>query len=70
MPERTAYLRDQAVQLQRHADNMDDAGTKEQLHNLAIEYIERARKLEASNAASEVAPQETLAVNKPPEVLP
>jgi hypothetical protein len=46
MSERSAYLRDQAEKCRWHADRMTDAETKEQLRKLAIEYIERAARVE------------------------
>ena len=46
MSERSTYLRDQAEKCRWHADRMTDAETREQLRKLAIEYIERAARVE------------------------
>ena len=46
MSERAAYLRDEAEKCRWHAERITDAETKEQLHKLAREYIERAAQAE------------------------
>jgi hypothetical protein len=46
MSQRSAYLRDQAEKCRWHADRMTDAEIREQLRKLAIEYIERAARVD------------------------
>jgi hypothetical protein len=49
MSERSVYLRDQAAKCRHHANDLDDAKTKEQLRKLADEYIERAVAIESKD---------------------
>jgi hypothetical protein len=47
MSERSIYLRDQAAKCERHAKNIGDSETQQQLRKLADEYVEQAGEIEA-----------------------
>jgi hypothetical protein len=47
MSPRSIYLRDQADKCRRHAENIGDADTQEQLRILAAEYIMSAVAIES-----------------------
>ena len=53
MSERSIYFRDQAHKCKRHAENIGDIQTQEQLRSLAAEYIMRAVALESEEPGYE-----------------
>jgi hypothetical protein len=54
MSPRSIHLRDQADKCRRHAENIGDADTQEQLRILAAEYIMSAVAIESEEPSYEV----------------
>jgi hypothetical protein len=52
MSQRSTYLRDQAAKCQSHATALTDTHTQAELRKLALEYIERAARIEAAEVAA------------------
>ncbi len=48
MSERSIYLRDQAAKCLRHANDLSDVETQQQLRKLAAEYIVQADAIESA----------------------
>jgi hypothetical protein len=47
MSPRSIYLRDQAAKCRRHASDMSDIQTQEELRKLATEHVERVVEIES-----------------------